>query len=47
MNKGIDTDLKSGLNLELVARDFLVTSEDFQEGITSFFEKRPPQWKGK
>lgn len=47
MNKGIDTDLKSGLNLELEARDFLVTTEDFQEGIVSFFEKRPPKWKGK
>jgi enoyl-CoA hydratase/carnithine racemase len=47
MNKGIDTDLKSGLKLELEARDFLVTTEDFQEGIMSFFEKRPPKWKGK
>ena len=47
MNKGIDMDLKSGLKLEMEARDFLVTSEDFQEGITSFFEKRPPKWKGK
>jgi len=47
MNKGIDTDLKSGLKLELEARDFLVATEDFQEGIVSFFEKRPPKWKGK
>jgi enoyl-CoA hydratase/carnithine racemase len=47
MNRGIDTDLKSGLKLELEARDFLVTTEDFQEGIVSFFEKRQPQWKGK
>ncbi|MGQ9460256.1 MAG: enoyl-CoA hydratase/isomerase family protein [Candidatus Bathyarchaeaceae archaeon] len=47
MNKGIDTDLKSGLKLELEARDFLVTTEDFQEGIVSFFEKRSPKWKGK
>lgn len=46
MNKGIDTDLKSGLKLELEARDFLVSTEDFQEGIVSFFEKRPPKWKG-
>jgi enoyl-CoA hydratase/carnithine racemase len=37
MNKGIDTDLKSGLRLEMEARDFLVTSEDFKEGVTSFF----------
>jgi enoyl-CoA hydratase/carnithine racemase len=47
MNKGIDADLKSGLKLELEARDFLVTTEDFQEGIVSFFEKRSPKWKGK
>jgi len=47
MNKGIDTDLKSGLKLELEARDILVTTEDFQEGIVSFFERRPPKWKGK
>ena len=47
MNKGIDTDLKSGLKLELEGRDFLVATEDFQEGIMSFFEKRPPKWKGK
>jgi len=47
MNKGIDTDLKSGLKLELEARDFLVSTEDFQEGIVSFFEKRQPKWKGK
>jgi enoyl-CoA hydratase/carnithine racemase len=47
MNKGIDTDLKSGLKLELDGRDFLVATEDFQEGIMSFFEKRPPKWKGK
>jgi len=47
MNKGIDTDLESGLKLELEARDFLISTEDFQEGIMSFFEKRPPKWKGK
>jgi enoyl-CoA hydratase/carnithine racemase len=47
MNKGIDIDLKSGLKLEMEARDFLVSSEDFQEGIAAFFEKRQPQWKGK
>lgn len=47
MNKGIDTDLKSGLKLEQEAVNALVQTEDFQEGIMAFMERRPPKWKGK
>ncbi len=47
MNKGIDADLKSGLELEQEAVAALVQTEDFQEGIMSFMERRPPKWKGK
>jgi enoyl-CoA hydratase len=47
MNKGIDTDLQSGLELEREALGFLMQTEDFQEGISAFIEKREPRWKGR
>lgn len=47
MNKGMDTDLKSGLKLEEEALNFLTQTEDFQEGLMAFMEKREPQWKGR
>jgi enoyl-CoA hydratase/carnithine racemase len=47
MNKGIDIDLKSGLKLEQEGVEALVSTEDFQEGIMAFMERRPPKWKGK
>ena len=47
MNKGADTDLKSGLKLEQEVVAALAQTEDFQEGIMAFMEKRPPKWKGK
>lgn len=47
LNKGIDTDLQSGLKLEQEALGFLTQTEDFQEGIAAFMEKRAPHWKGK
>jgi enoyl-CoA hydratase/carnithine racemase len=33
------------LNSEIMAR--LCISEDAQEGVNAFIEKRPPVWKGK
>ncbi len=47
VNKGIDTDLESGLKLEQEALGFLMQTEDFQEGIAAFMEKREPRWKGR
>ncbi|NLI71010.1 MAG: enoyl-CoA hydratase/isomerase family protein [Firmicutes bacterium] len=47
VNKGMDTDLESGLKLEQEALGFLMQTEDFQEGIAAFMEKREPQWKGR
>ena len=47
MNKGIEMDLKSGLKLEEEALNYLTQTEDFQEGLAAFLEKREPVWKGR
>jgi enoyl-CoA hydratase len=47
INRGMDVDLQSGLKIEQEALGFLIQTEDFQEGIAAFMEKREPQWKGR
>ncbi len=47
INKGIDTDLETGLEIEQQALGHLLQTEDFREGITAFIEKREPRWKGR
>ena len=47
INKGFDTDIQSGLKIEQEALGFLLQTEDFQEGIAAFMQKREPQWKGR
>jgi enoyl-CoA hydratase/carnithine racemase len=47
INKGYDTDFQAGLKLEQEALGFLIQTEDFQEGIAAFMEKRDPCWKGR
>ena len=46
VNKGTETDLATGLVLELEAYYKCANSEDRLEGIYAFNEKRPPEWKG-
>lgn len=47
INRGVETDLQSGLEIEQQALGVLLQTEDFKEGITAFVEKREPQWKGR
>jgi cyclohexa-1,5-dienecarbonyl-CoA hydratase len=45
---GLETDFTEGLEkIEKVYRDELMASEDAQEGLKSFLEKRKPVWKNK
>jgi enoyl-CoA hydratase len=44
---GMQTDLRSGLALEIEAYNRLVGTEDRREGIRAFNEKRKPRFKGR
>jgi enoyl-CoA hydratase/carnithine racemase len=46
MIQGMDV-LEDGLKLERTLNDFLVTTDDFDEGCKAFVEKRPAVFKGK
>jgi len=47
VNKGIDAPLDVGLNLESTAYGLCLPTEDRQEGLRAFREKRKPEYKGK
>lgn len=46
VNKGLDLTLEQGIRLEADLYFLLHTTADRTEGITSFLQKRPPQFKG-
>ncbi len=47
INRGMQTDLDSGLEYERYASAMIVDSEDRVEGMRAFVEKREPQFKGR
>ncbi len=47
MIQGMDVSLEDGLELERTLNDFLVTTDDFDEGCKAFTKKRQPVFKGK
>jgi enoyl-CoA hydratase/carnithine racemase len=44
VNKGLETNLDAGLEMEGQACVLHATSEDAQEGLRAFIEKREPKW---
>jgi enoyl-CoA hydratase len=47
INNGLETDLETALALEREGFGTVASSEDLQEGVKAFTEKRPAVWKGK
>lgn len=46
INKGIEVDLLTGLEIEQMAYAMTIPTKDRIEGLTAFKEKRKPQYKG-
>jgi len=47
INKSMENDMVSHLELESITASFAAGTEDFNEGVTAFVEKRKPIFKGK
>jgi len=47
VNNGLETPFGEALKLEAKLFRMLITTEDAQEGLRAFLEKRPPKFKGK
>lgn len=47
MDQSWDLDLEDMLELEALSQATCLQSGDFQEGAAAFYEKRPPEFKGK
>jgi len=45
INEGLTLPLAQGLELEKELTDWVTSTEDFQEGVKAFTEKRKPEWK--
>ncbi|MFG1414796.1 MAG: 3-hydroxyacyl-CoA dehydrogenase NAD-binding domain-containing protein [Thermoplasmataceae archaeon] len=47
VNKGSETSLDDGLTMEAISMGLVYGTEDLKEGISSFLQKREPEFKGR
>ena len=47
IDAGLDADLATGMQLEILAYERTLTSEDRDEALRAFAEKRPPKYQGR
>ena len=47
VNRAATSDLAGALALEAFSQGVAISSEDHQEGLAAFFEKRPPKFTGR
>jgi methylglutaconyl-CoA hydratase len=47
IDRGLELDLADGLRLERACYDVTLVTEDRNEGLRAFAEKRPPRWLGR
>jgi len=47
LNRSLESDLDTALEEEAFAQSIVAQSEDMQEGVRSFLERRPPNFRGR
>jgi enoyl-CoA hydratase/carnithine racemase len=46
LNRAASSDLAAALEVEALSQGLAVASDDHQEGVAAFFDKRPPKFSG-